>query len=65
MQTKTWYTSKLFWVGVLITLQGIIPLVQDMLNKGPITADSVLVLLSGLTVVVLRVWFTDTPIQRA
>ena len=59
---KAWYQSKLIWLGILITLQGAIPLVQEMLAKGPVDSQSVLALVSGILVIVIRVWFTDSQI---
>jgi hypothetical protein len=59
---KNWYESKLVWMGVLTALLGIIPLVQEMISKGPVDATALLTLLSGVIVVVLRVW-TNTPID--
>jgi hypothetical protein len=61
MENKQWYESKLVWVGVATVLLGVIPLVQEMLAKGPVSIDSVLTVISGAIVVILRVW-TNTPI---
>jgi hypothetical protein len=62
MTTKKWYESKLVWLGVLTALLGIIPLVQEMIAKGPVDVTAILTLISGIVVVVLRVW-TNTPID--
>jgi hypothetical protein len=62
METKPWYTSKLVWIGVATVLLGVIPLVQEMISKGPIDVNSVLTVISGAIVVILRVW-TNTPIE--
>jgi hypothetical protein len=61
MVTKAWYTSKMVWLGVLTALLGIIPLVQEMIAKGPVDLVAVLTLISGVIMVVLRV-ITNTPI---
>jgi len=61
METKAWYTSKMVWLGVLTALLGIIPLVQEMIAKGPVDLVAVLTLISGVIMVVLRV-ITNTPI---
>ena len=66
METKPWYESKLLWVGVLTVLLGIIPLVQEMLLKGPIDLNSILTVVSGAIVILLRVWTNDpiAPISK-
>jgi len=60
---KKWYESKLVWLGVLQTLIGILGLVADFLDVGNFTAAGIVVLFSGVLTIVLRVWFTDLPIQ--
>jgi hypothetical protein len=62
MEGKKWYASKMVWLGILITLQGLIPLVVEFLEKGPVSPAAVGSLLSGILVVILRVWFVDSPI---
>jgi hypothetical protein len=62
METKKWYESKLVWVGIATCVLGIIPLIQEMIAKGPVGVDSILTVISGAIVVILRVW-TDTPIK--
>jgi hypothetical protein len=62
MDTKPWYQSKLVWMGVLTALLGIIPLVQEMINKGPVDTTAILTLVSGVIVIALRVW-TNSPIN--
>ena len=66
METKKWYESKLVWLGVLVALQGIIPLVIDLVQKGQFDATGFLTLLSGIILVVLRVITNDPilPIQK-
>jgi hypothetical protein len=61
-QMKPWYESKMVWVGVATVLLGVIPLVQEMIAKGPIDVNSVLTVISGAIVVILRVW-TNSPIE--
>jgi len=61
--TKKWYKSKLVWLGVIVTLQGVIPLVVDLLSKGAVSPADIGVALSGFLTVILRVWFTDAPIS--
>jgi hypothetical protein len=62
MDTKPWYQSKLVWMGVLTALLGIIPLVQEMIDKGPVDTTAILTLVSGVIVIALRVW-TNSPIN--
>jgi hypothetical protein len=62
METKKWYQSKLVWMGVLTALLGIIPLVQEMIDKGPVDTTAILTLVSGVIVIALRVW-TNSPIN--
>jgi hypothetical protein len=62
MDTKAWYQSKLVWMGVLTALLGIIPLVQEMIDKGPVDTTAILTLVSGVIVIALRVW-TNSPIN--
>lgn len=59
---KKWYKSKLVWLGVIITLQGMIPLLIELVNKQVITVADMLTLFSGALVIVLRVWFTEAEI---
>jgi hypothetical protein len=59
---KKWYTSKLVWAGVLITIQGVIPILIELSNKQVISWADVLVTISGISVVIGRIWFTDTKI---
>ena len=63
MDPKPWYQSKVVWLGVATTLLGVIPVIQEMIAKSPVNADSVLTALAGAIVVILRVWFTNAPIE--
>ena len=60
---KKWYESKLVWLGVIQTLIGILGLVATFLEAGNFTAPAVVMLVIGALTVVLRVWFTDVPIE--
>lgn len=62
METKAWYNSKMVWIGIATVLLGVIPLVQEMIAKGPVDLNSVLTVVSGAIVVILRVW-TNSPID--
>jgi len=64
METKMWYQSKLVWLGVIITLQGFVPVAVDLVNKASVSVADVMIAFSGLLAVILRVWFTDPqPIE--
>jgi hypothetical protein len=60
---KTWYQSKLVWLGVIQFLIGCLGLVGEFLNKGDSSPFAVTVLLTGVLTIVMRIWFTDTSIQ--
>lgn len=60
--TKKWYLSKILWLGVIITFQGCVPIIVDLLNMGTISIADVLVALSGIGTVIARIWFTDSAI---
>ena len=64
METKLWYQSKSLWLGVILTLAGIVPLVAELLNGEAVTPQGIVLLFGGVLAVVLRVWFTDTQIEH-
>ena len=60
---KKWYQSKIVWLGVLQTIIGALVVVQDYVNNGGGIGPQELVLIAtGILTVVLRVWFSGTPI---
>lgn len=61
---KPWYKSKLVLVGILQTVIGSLSLVADLLGKAQITPQDATLLSVGILTVVLRIWFTDMPIQH-
>jgi hypothetical protein len=63
MATKPWYQSKIIWLGVLMTLLGVVPLVNSLLQKGVPAPTDFVELAGGILTVILRVWFTDTAIK--
>jgi hypothetical protein len=63
MDSKKWYQSKLFWLGVIMTLLGAIPVVQELLAKSPMQATDFVAFFGGILTVILRVWFTDKSIS--
>lgn len=62
METKKWYQMKLVWLGLLITLQGIIPVVVELVNKQAISPADILLTASGIVAVIIRVWFTSNAV---
>lgn len=63
---KPWYQSKLVWQNVFITLVGAAMLIADYWTQTPaLTVPGICTLLAGVFGVILRVWFTDTPIGKA
>jgi hypothetical protein len=66
---KAWYKSKLVWLGIIMALSGVLPLVNALvasLTAAPVDAASVTqavtAFLGGALTVILRVFFTDTTI---
>jgi hypothetical protein len=66
MQSKPWYQSKIVWLGILTTLLGVFPLVNEYVKivapAAVIVVDATLVLVAGIVTAVIRIWFTDTAI---
>ncbi len=63
METIKWYQSKLVWLGVIITFQGAVPVIVELLNKQVVSPADILVALSGIGTVILRVWFSTARIE--
>jgi hypothetical protein len=61
---KPWYLSKIVWLGVIVTLQGIVPLVVELLNKSAVSPADIALAFSGVLVVIVRVWFTDVNVEK-
>lgn len=59
---KAWYSSKMVWLGVVQFLIGALGLLAEFLRAGDYSPFAVTMLLSGILVVVMRVWFTDSAI---
>lgn len=60
---KAWYDSKIVWVGVITTLLGVLGLFQEWYAKGDFSVPGIIGFVIGVLLIVLRVWFTDTPID--
>ena len=64
---KPWYESKTVWFNLITMLLAIFPIVGAFVKViEPSTAviiDAVLAMVAGIGNVILRVWFTDVPIE--
>jgi len=65
MTPKLWYVSKLVWLGVLQTVIAVLLSAADLLAKGTITPVDIVLFLAGVLTIIIRVWFTDAPIERS
>lgn len=59
---KAWYQSKVFWLGTITTLLGIIPIVTELAAQTALTPAAIGTALTGILIVVVRVWFTDSAV---
>lgn len=64
METKKWYESKLVWVGIISTLIAILTLLGEFLQNGNFEPVAITTFTSGILVIILRIWFTNTQIKR-
>ena len=62
--TIPWYESKIVWLGIITTLLGALEVVRQYIAVTPLSADSVILIVSGILAVILRVWFTSTPVKK-
>ncbi len=65
---KQWYESKTIWLGIVMILVGILPLIQPLMAAflspdNVAKVQAVTVFLGGFAAVVLRILFTDTTID--
>ena len=62
-----WYEAKLVWVGIIMTVLGILPLVnvfvQVVAPQAVTVVEAVCALVAGILTVVWRVWSTNTRIE--
>jgi hypothetical protein len=63
MQTKPFWASKTVWLNVVLTLIGIATFLAVPKNDPTLSVASIAAAVAGALNVVLRVWFTDTPIS--
>ena len=58
---KKWYSSKTVWFNLLTTLVLVAQLVGEQFQEYlPVT-----VLIAGLGNILLRVWFTDSEVEKS
>lgn len=60
---KSWYESKVVWAMVVQSVISILLLVQEWYSTGDYSIPGIIGLVIGVLVIVLRVWFTDQPID--
>jgi len=60
---KKWYLSKIVWAGILTVLIGAIPLVTEFLEAGVYSPAAIGTVVTGVLVVIFRVWFTTEGIE--
>lgn len=61
---KPFYTSKTFWLGVLLTIIGISTYFTDPAHNPTLTLASISEAVGGVGTIVLRLWFTNQPITQ-
>lgn len=62
MNTKKWYESRTVWFNIIVTITGVISVLQNMDEYVAYTAIFTPILVIGNTI--LRVWFTETKIEK-
>lgn len=60
---KPWYASKLTWLGIITSAIGILQVVGEWISANSFQPEDFTILVVGILTVILRVWFTDTPIE--
>lgn len=60
---KQWYSSKTFWLGVLLTVLGVATYFADPTHTPTLTLASISEAVGGIGTIVLRVWFTNSAID--
>jgi hypothetical protein len=61
--SKPWWHSKTVWLNVVLTLIGLATFLAVPKNDPTLSVASIAAAVAGALNVVLRVWFTDTPIS--
>jgi len=60
---KAWYTSKILWAGVVGFLISALQIFSEWYARNDFSVTGITTLVISLLVVVLRIWFTDMPIE--
>jgi hypothetical protein len=61
---KPFYLSKLVWLGIVQTLLGALTVIADFMQSGKAFDPlGIVLIVSGILTVVLRIWFTNVPID--
>lgn len=61
---KSWFTSKVVWLGIITTLLGVIPIVTELASQTALTPTAVGTAATGILIVIMRIWFTDQPVTH-
>lgn len=64
---KQWYESKTVWFNIIAAILGVLPVIGAYIKvispDAATITDATIVFLAGIGNVILRIYFTDTPIQ--
>ena len=60
---KKWYASKIVWVGILQFVYGAVGLVPAFVEAGNFSPVACGSLVSGLLLIVFRIWFTEHSLE--
>ena len=60
---KAWYESKIVWAAVALSAISILQLFSAWYTKGDFSVPGCVELAIGALLIVVRVWFTDQPID--
>jgi hypothetical protein len=60
-----WYQSKIVWAMVVQSLISVLLLVQEWYSKADYSVPGIIGLVIGVLVIVLRIWFTESPVDTA
>lgn len=63
-EPKEWYKSKVFWLGMITTLLGVMPLLDELVKQTALTPSALITFVTGVLIVIVRVWFTDQPLTK-
>ena len=64
MNTKPFYTSKIFWMGILETIIGVAEIVRVAVDAGDWSVIGIIALVTGVATLISRIWFTNTTLTR-